>query len=60
MRKIAIVLNVALLIVVFLGLAAAQKNGKTLSYQDLLLPCFGIVLLLSLTDTTPLKTTSTK
>jgi len=58
MRKIAIVLNVVLLIIAFLGLAAAQRDGKTLTYQDFLLPCFGIVLLLALTDTTPLKTTT--
>ena len=56
MRKIAIVLNVVLLIVAFTGLAIAQKNGKTLTYQDFLLPCFGIVLLLSLADTSPLRT----
>lgn len=55
MRKLAIVLNVLLLIVSFTGLAVAQKNGKTLTYQDFLLPCFGIVLLLGLTDTTPLR-----
>lgn len=55
MRKIAIVLNVLLLIAAFTALAAAQKNGKTLTYQDFLLPCFGIVLLLGLTDTSPLR-----
>jgi hypothetical protein len=58
MRKVAIVLNVVLLIIVFAGLAFAQRTGKPLTYQDFLLPCFGLVLLLSLTDTTPLKTTN--
>ncbi|MBX3379003.1 MAG: hypothetical protein KF805_02825 [Phycisphaeraceae bacterium] len=58
MRKTAIILNVVLLIVVFAGLAIARRQGKTLTYADFLLPCFGIVLLLSLTDTTPLKATN--
>lgn len=58
MRKIAIILNVLLLIVAFAGLAAARQRGKSLTYQDFLLPCFGIVLLLGLTDTSPLKSTN--
>jgi len=56
MRKVAIVLDVMLLIVVFVGLAIAQRNGQTLTYRDFLLPFFGIVLLLSLVDTSQLKT----
>jgi len=56
MRKVAIILDVVLLIVVFAGLAIAQRNGQTLTYQDFLLPFFGIVLLLSLVDTSQLKT----
>lgn len=58
MRKIAIVLNVILLIVVFAGLAIARNNGKALTYQDFLLPLFGFVLLLSLADTSQIKATT--
>lgn len=58
MRKIAIVLNVVLLIVVFAGLAIAQKNGRLLTYEDFLLPGFGLILLLALADTAPHKTNS--
>lgn len=55
MRKIAIVLNVILLIIVFAGLAVARNDGKALTYQDFLLPLFGFVLLLSLADTSQVK-----
>lgn len=58
MRKIAIVLNVVLLIVVFVGLARAQRNGRLLTYEDFLLPGFGLILLLALADTAPHKTTT--
>lgn len=57
MRKLAMILNVILLIIVFVGLAAARRNGRVLTYEDFLLPCFGIVLLLSLADTSPFKPT---
>lgn len=58
MRKLAIVLNVVLLIIVFVGIAAAQRHGKVLTYEDFLLPLFGIVLLLSLAEPVPLRTTT--
>ncbi|MBX3389830.1 MAG: hypothetical protein KF691_10300 [Phycisphaeraceae bacterium] len=51
MRKVAIVLNVILLIIALGGLAIAKNNGRTLTYEDFLLPMFGFVLLLSLADT---------
>ncbi|MBL8875886.1 MAG: hypothetical protein JNM86_08845 [Phycisphaerae bacterium] len=58
MRKIAIVLDVVLLIVVFAGLAIAQRNGRLLTYEDFLLPGFGLILLIALADPSPLKTTT--
>lgn len=55
MRKVAIVLNVILLIIALSGLAIAKKSGRSLTYEDYLLPMFGFVLLLSLADTSHIK-----